>query len=222
VIKCAAATLKGRLHRENQDRVAVDADRGIFLVADGIGGLADAAATAESVVAELPGLVNARVRALAGPEVVDLVTALVAQLNDRVRTAARSGPDTTGAAFALLVIRDGLALAVHLGDSRIYRARRDRFARLTEDHVLDGRLTRFVGMPGEVIPGVSRHELADGERFLLCTDGLITSVGEGGVDDSLSSQAEVDVVCDRLIGVARAGGAVDDVSVIALQYGGQP
>ncbi|MCU1685292.1 MAG: phosphoprotein phosphatase [Amycolatopsis sp.] len=220
MIEYSTASQTGRLHRENQDRVVADAVRGIFLVVDGIGGLADAAATAKLVAAELRDLVHVHVPMLAEPGVADVVTGLVAELNERVRAAARSGPDTTGAAFALLVIRDGLALAVHLGDSRIYRARRGRFARLTEDHVLDGRLTRFVGMPGEVVPGISLHVLEPGDRFLLCTDGLVANVDEGLLGDALSTWTEVDVVCEGLVG--HAGEAVDDVSAVTLQYGGQP
>jgi serine/threonine protein phosphatase PrpC len=217
MIRCATGTRTGRLHDENEDRAGTDLERGTFVVADGIGGLADAAATADAVVHRFPRLVYEQVEALRGPDVEAVVTAIVAELNALVRQAARSGPGTTGAATALLLVRDGLALAVHLGDSRIYLARAGQLHRLTEDHVHDGRLTRFVGMPGEVVPGVSVHEIHPGDRLLLCTDGLT-----GGVDDealgALLTGGEVDVVCRRLVDAATEGGAVDDITVITVDY----
>jgi protein phosphatase len=218
VIRCATRTRTGRLHAENEDRAGTDVEHGTFVVADGIGGLADAAATADAVVHRFPIQVYEQVDALRGPDVEAVVTSVVAELNDLVRRAARTGPGTTGAATALLLLRDGLALAVHLGDSRIYLARAGRLVRLTEDHVRDGRITRFVGMPGDVVPGVSVHEVLPGDRLLLCTDGLTRSVDDEALGVLLTG-GEVDAVCRRLVDAAAEGGAVDDVTVIAVDYG---
>ncbi|WP_131785930.1 PP2C family protein-serine/threonine phosphatase [Protofrankia symbiont of Coriaria ruscifolia] len=119
----------------------------------------------------------------------------------------------------MLLVRDGLALLAHLGDSRIYLARDGRLQRLTEDHTRDGQLTRFVGMPGEVVPGVSVLELRAGDRILLCTDGLTGSVDDQALAELLNTTDEVDGACRRLVEAAAAGGAVDDISVIAVEYG---
>ncbi|SBW22738.1 hypothetical protein FDG2_3056 [Candidatus Protofrankia californiensis] len=219
MIRCAVRTRAGHLHDGNQDRVATDVDRGTFIVADGMGSLADAAATAQAIVDQFPRRVWERVTALRGPDVTRAVTAVAAELNERVRHSARSGPDTTGAATALLLVRDGLALLAHLGDSRIYLARDGRLQRLTEDHTRDGQLTRFVGMPGEVVPGVSVLELRAGDRILLCTDGLTGSVDDQALAELLNTTDEVDGACRRLVEAAAAGGAVDDISVIAVEYG---
>ncbi|TCO50657.1 PP2C family protein-serine/threonine phosphatase [Actinocrispum wychmicini] len=217
MIRCAVRTKTGVLHDENQDRVATDVERGMFLVVDGMGGLADAAATAQIVVDRFPPLF-ARVPALTGPDVMDVVTGFTAELNAAVRDGARSGPDTTGAAVASLLVRDGWALAVHLGDSRIYLSRNGKLARLTDDHTDDGHLTRFMGMPGEVFPGVSVHELVVGDRILLCTDGLTNSVDDRAVGAMLSSE-NLEHACQRLVDAAVDGGAIDDVTVVALEWG---
>jgi serine/threonine protein phosphatase PrpC len=217
VIQCAVRTETGRLHDENQDRVAADIERGTFVVVDGMGGLADAAATAQLVVDEFP-LMFGRVSTLDETDAVRVVTEFTAELNKNVRDTARSGPDTTGAAIAGLLVRDGLALAVHLGDSRIYLVRKGRLTRLTDDHTDDGHLTRFVGMPGEVLPGVSVHELVAGDRILLCTDGLTGTVDDRALCSMLSS-GQIDRACGQLVDAAVAGGAVDDVTVVALEWG---
>lgn len=219
MISYAVRTDAGRMHPENQDRVAADLDRGTFIVADGMGGLADAAVTAQSVVDELPVRVWEMVGSLRRPDVARVVTGVVAELNERVRHSARSGPGTTGAAIALLLVREGLAMAVHLGDSRIYVARDGGLDRWTEDHIHDGQLTRFVGMTGEVLPGVSVHDLAPGDRILLCTDGLTNSVYDATLGAALARCGDVGAICKRLTDAAARGGAIDDVSMIAVQYG---
>jgi serine/threonine protein phosphatase PrpC len=216
MIRCAAQTRAGVLHPENQDRIATDADRGIFVVVDGMGGLADAAATAEVVVSHLPDEINASVDGFHGPEVVDAVTKVLTKLNSHVRETARTGPGTTGAAIAMVLVRDGLALTVHLGDSRIYLARNGKVSLLTEDHTDDGHLTRFMGMPGDVVAGIAVHELGAGDRILLCTDGLTGTVDDRALG-SMLSKGELDRVCRRLVEAAAAGGAVDDISVVAVE-----
>jgi PPM family protein phosphatase len=217
MIQCATRTRTGSLHDDNQDRVAADVERGTFIVVDGMGGLADAAATAQIVVDRFPQVLS-RISALNGPDTAHAVIEFTAELNEHVRDTARSGPDTTGAAIAGLLVRDGLALAVHLGDSRIYLARKGRIVRLTEDHTDDGHLTRFVGMPGDVLPGVSVHELFAGDRILLCTDGLTGTVDDRALG-SMLSLGDIDRACRQLLDAAIAGGAVDDVTVVALEWG---
>lgn len=183
------------VHDENQDRVRAEPCRGTFVVADGMGGLAD-------------------------PDGARSVTGAMVELNEQVRRTALCGPGTTGAATALLLVRGRAALAVHLGDSRIYHARSGRVARLTHDHALGGGLlTRFVGMGGAVVPGVSRHELRPRDRLRLCTDGLTSGVEDTALGELLSGARNVHRASSALIDAARAGGATDDVSVIAVECG---
>ncbi|GAB3875202.1 protein phosphatase 2C domain-containing protein [Kibdelosporangium lantanae] len=217
MIRCAAATRTGVLHDENQDRVATDLASGTFVVVDGMGGLADAAATAQIVVDRFPPLL-ADLGAVTGPDVMRTVTGFTTDLNTQVRATARSGPDTTGAAMAGVLVRDGRALAVHLGDSRIYLGRKGKFVRLTDDHTDEGHLTRFMGMPGDVFPGVSVHELSAGDRILLCTDGLTNSLDDREV--SRLCGGDLHVACERLVEAAVDGGAVDDVTVVLVEWGG--
>lgn len=221
VISYASETRAGRLHGQNQDRTAADPVRGAFLVADGMGGLADAAATAHLIAQVFPRRLAESVGALRGPaaNIDSAVAAAMTELNEQVRAGARRGPGTTGAAMALLVVRDRLALAVHLGDSRIYLARGGGLHRLTEDHREHGQLTRFVGMAGPVEPGVSVHELLDGDRLLLCTDGLTRAVDDAGLAALMSGTGELPGLCRRLVEAADA--ALDDVSVLAVDIGGR-
>lgn len=215
MIRCAARTDAGSHHADNQDRMLADARAGWFVVADGIGGMADAGATAQIVVDELPARVLARIRA--HEDVGRAVLAATAEVNNRVRATARHGPGTTGSTAALLIVQGGSAVVVHLGDSRIYLARYGRLARLTVDHALpSGELTRFVGMPGSAEPDASLHAVLPGDRLLLCTDGLVGALDDEHVCRLLGS-ARLDAACRELVSAARAAGAVDDVTVIVVE-----
>ncbi|WP_131785929.1 hypothetical protein [Protofrankia symbiont of Coriaria ruscifolia] len=110
MIRCAVRTRAGHLHDGNQDRVATDVDRGTFIVADGMGSLADAAATAQAIVDQFPRRVWERVTALRGPDVTRAVTAVAAELNERVRhSAQRTGHHGRGHRIAARPGRSGAA-----------------------------------------------------------------------------------------------------------------
>ncbi|MGQ0576472.1 MAG: PP2C family protein-serine/threonine phosphatase [Pseudonocardia sp.] len=211
----AARSDVGSYHDDNQDRMLADAGAGWCVVADGIGGLADAGATAQIVVDELPGRVLARIRA--HEDIGRAARAATAEVNDRVRATARHGPGTTGATAALLIVGGGCAITVHVGDSRIYLARDGRLSRLTVDHALpSGELTRFVGMPGCAEPDASLHAVSPGDRLLLCTDGLVGSLDDEDVRRLLGARPP-DAACRELVAAARVAGAVDDVTVIVVE-----
>ncbi|MEV4317761.1 PP2C family serine/threonine-protein phosphatase [Actinocrispum sp. NPDC049592] len=214
MIECATLSCAGSLHPDNQDRLLADPERGVFLVVDGMGGLADAAATAGIVVSQLSAAMNAV--DVHGPDVRQVVTGVLDKVNAAVRAAARTGPGTTGAAVAMVVVRDGRALAVHLGDSRIYLARNGKVTRLTEDHTEDGHLTRFLGMGGEVSPDVSLHDLRPGDRILLCTDGLTGTVEDRAIGAMLTRAGDLNRVCRQLVDAATEGGTIDDTSVVVV------
>lgn len=217
----ASATRTGSRHHENQDRIAVHPRSGTYVVADGIGGLADGAACAQAVVDLLPRRVARGVGPVIGADAVPAVAAATAALSAEVCEHARHGPGTTGAATALLLLRHDAALTLHLGDCRIYLAARDGgFARLTDDHTRAGQLTRFVGMGAAVTPGVSTRRLRGGDRLMLCTDGLTSVLDDARVREILAGACDVERACGDLLAAAVDGGATDDIAVVTVEYRG--
>ena len=68
-------------------------------------------------------------------------------------------------------------------------------------------------------PGVPLHELRAGNRLLLCTDGLTSGVDDAALGELLSGACDVYRASRALVDAARAGGATDDISVIAVECG---
>ena len=134
-----------------------------------------------------------------------------------------------------LVVQDR-AFIGHVGDSRAYLIRQSVPVRLTNDHsLLQGLvdsgmishadvarfpmknvLTRALGVPGTVAPDVMDMTLQDGDRILMCSDGLYGMVRDD-IIGRLGANGELDKCSSKLIAYANAAGGTDNISVIILQ-----
>jgi protein phosphatase len=106
----------------NEDAFYVDVDRGLFLVADGIGGQNGGGVAAKAVVRCFPALLNRRLRESPGGPSKALRSACL-DLNATIREMRQERTDLRrmGSTLACLLIRDGRAYIAHMGDSRVYR-----------------------------------------------------------------------------------------------------
>lgn len=150
------------------------------------------------------------------------------------RDASLRGMGTTCTAF---VLRGQLGYCAHVGDSRLYLARDGALFHMTEDHSAVMQLVhRGVLTPHDARWHADRNVLAralgsrrdvevtawptpfavrQGDRFLLCSDGLHDLVPEADLYTELSTQAPADA-CARLVQRARAAGGPDNISVAII------
>ena len=145
----------------------------------------------------------------------------------------RQGMTTT---LVAAVIGGGAAFVVHVGDSRAYLVRNKELRQLTEDHSMVNELirtgamtpadaatsryrnviTRAVGLYPNVRTDTLHIELLDGDRLLLCSDGLTDMVDGVGILE-LMSQTNLTHSVDALIQIALDNGGRDNVTVIAIE-----
>ncbi len=241
----AYATHPGRVRAANEDSVGLPSTTDIgegrlrakgclFLVADGVGGQSSG-----DVASRLA--VQAAIRAYyATNREANARTALVAAFDsahERVREASRQA-DRKGMATTLVgaVIRDGSAVVANVGDSRAYLWRKGTLTQLSRDHSLVAELvrrgaltedeakihphrhviTQSIGGEADISPTVCETALEQGDRLLLCTDGLTDVVGDDGISrivgrPSLSGAAEA------LVKAALAAGGPDNVTVLLIE-----
>src|SRR5215475_5064758 len=130
-IKHAGASDPGRARSNNEDRLHMDADRGIFLVVDGIGGHA-AGEHAAAIAVER---VRARLERQTGTA-EQRVREAITMANNEILRAARSNPEWAGMAcvLTLVLLENGSAVVGHVGDSRLYQIRRGEIRKITHDH----------------------------------------------------------------------------------------
>ena len=130
-VRCAGASDPGRVRSNNEDAFHIDAERGIFLVVDGIGGQAAGEKAAEIAVQR----VRARLERQTGT-VEQRVREAITMANNEILRAAQAKPEFDGMAcvLTLAVLENGAAVVGHVGDSRLYQVRRGEIRKITHDH----------------------------------------------------------------------------------------
>lgn len=206
----------GLVREHNEDDLLVDEERRVFVVADGLGGhVAGEVASRTAVRAAHTALLESAARPeRALPEALHLAHDAV--MEEAAADPARSGMGTT-AVLAQLSSDDRQLWVAHIGDSRAYLLRSGQLNRLTADHrVGAGSLTQALGTSGDVEPDVARVKLTDGDRILLCTDGLTDMVSDDTIAGHLGS-GEPENSCDRLVEAAMTQGGLDNVTLVLIE-----
>lgn len=237
-LSSAALTHPGRVRAHNEDAVLADDRRGLWAVADGMGGHAGGAAASATVIERL-GAVRGHwttARALAA-DVIGRIEDAHAAIR---RRTAETGGGTAGSTVVCLAVHGVHALVAWCGDSRVYRLRpRGALLRLTRDHsVVQGLidagqlteaeaethpqahvLTRAVGATEDLALDFAQVDLRSGDRFLLCSDGLTRPLPEGDLAELLSGLRHPQAVCDALLDRVLAQGAPDNISIVVVDVG---
>ncbi len=124
----------------------------------------------------------------------------------------------------------------HAGDSRLYLYREGELVQITTDHTVGQALresgaipdgpSRFDHILVNVVGGGAKQvkaeahslSLAPGDRVLLCSDGLTGHVADRRIADELRAAESAALACERLIAAAKAGGGLDNITVIVARF----
>ncbi|MFG2357700.1 MerR family transcriptional regulator [Streptomyces sp. NPDC048521] len=201
---------RGQVRPVNQDTVY--AGRRLLAVADGFG---PAGAPASSAAVEALRYLDES-EELAEGGVLHL-------LEDAVRSAGHAVQDLAGGRqedgttlTALLWTGSQLAL-VHIGDSRAYLLRDGQLSRITQDHRVDMRsLLLLKALTGgmDPVPDLRLQEAREGDRYLLCSDGLTEVVDDERIRELLAGQPGPEGAVRVLVDAANAVGGPDNVSCV--------
>ena len=227
----------GRVRRNNEDGILVDVSRGVFLLADGMGGHNAgeiASSLAIRVAYEYLGRKTAD-RPVKKEAIPGLLMEAINQANLVVQESSMSTPELAGMGTTLvaMMIRGDEAHICHVGDSRAYLLR-GRLLRLTQDHSLGGTLvernilpfeqvpsefwhilTQVVGITTDLDPGMTRVALQPGDVVLLCSDGLTRALSDGDIGDALvANRGDLRKAASLLVREANNRGGSDNTSVV--------
>ncbi len=239
----------GRAREHNEDAISWDAERGLALLADGMGGH-NAGDVASRLCLEslndylLPSLDKAlRLRPNKGvSKHATLVRRSVNRANGVVFEFAEQNPEChgMGTTLALALFVEDRVVVAHVGDSRIYRLRRNQLQSVTADHSLVRELlekgaiseeeawdnpyshviTRAVGVRKRVKVEVQERDVQPGDVYLLCSDGLSDLVPDADIEAALlATMGNWDRAAQRLIDLANQRGGRDNISVVLVAIG---
>jgi protein phosphatase len=229
ILRAVAATDLGRGRENNED--TFHAGKRLIAVADGMGGL-----PAGEVASEIAIRVLSRLESLP-PErpALDALRETVAEANREIGAAVAADPALEGMGTtitAMLAQGDRIALA-HVGDSRAYAWRDGELIQLTKDdtyvqalvdkgaispeqaslHPHRSLVTKAV-QGGDVIPAYTVLTPHDGDRYLLCSDGLTDVVGAAAIGAVLREHADAQECAARLIELALDAGGPDNITAV--------
>ncbi|MEI3849854.1 MULTISPECIES: PP2C family protein-serine/threonine phosphatase [unclassified Microbacterium] len=227
-----AATDPGLRRRINEDSYLAAAP--LFLVADGMGGHNAGEIASATVIHEFAALVGRESLA------IDDVHTAVATARRRVAALPAGGGAGAGTTLAGVVVADvdgeGYWLAVNLGDSRTYRLSDGRLEQVSVDHSVvqelvdsgelaadaaqrDARrnvITRAIGAGSDADPDYWLIPAEDGDRILVCSDGLSGELEKDAIHGILLAEPDPQAAATRLVHEAMVRGGRDNITAIVV------
>jgi protein phosphatase len=223
----------------NEDSFLVDSERGIFSVADGVGG-AEAGEVASQTAIEV--LDEAFRHRLEGADVEDLMELAIQRANASIHQMAQDHAKFSMMATTIVAlhVQGNVATIGHVGDSRLYRLTpAGQLLRETADHsvveeeVRAGRMTpeqaanhpsknvisRALGAENDVEVDMKVIEVDDGTEFLLCTDGITRHIPDHELRHLLITHADLPTLCRELKRLCYERGAEDNLTAVVVCVG---
>ncbi len=228
----------GRVRENNEDFILADEEKGIFLLADGLGGHLGGEVASSLAVNEVYGYLKARLDRIGSGETFRILAESVAAAHSAVFKKSLADKRLEGMATTLeiAVFAKSSVFICHVGDSRVYLLRGKRLEQITTDdnaatwlmeyqHVPKGEiplqarhmLTQAVGISRELIPEFHSPALRSGDIMVLCSDGLTESLDDREIADTIvACGTGLREAADALVDSANSRGGPDNISVILV------
>lgn len=219
-LRVGACTHTGLVRGANEDDyllatpTQVQGSAFLAAVADGMGGAAGGAEASRTALRALGSV-------LLDGDPADAMRAGFERAAERVAEAADAVPALRdmGTTLTALYLGDGSGCVGHIGDTRLYRLRGDALEVLTEDHSLKqggSLLTRCIGAgQRDSEADCEAFEVAAGDRFLLCTDGVWNVVSEEALAQGAAAR-DPQRAAEKLVRAALDEGAPDNATVVVV------
>ncbi len=226
----------------NQDAYACAPEFGLFVIADGMGGLARGEVASRMAADQMLAGAIARTDPVFGsvsaaPPDILLQAIQAVQREIAGDNASSRKSEAMGTTVTAVMLERDLVHYVHAGDSRLYVATRSGvLTQLTRDQTVAQRmidrgedpvratafhghvLTNYVGTQGAFTTLTGTHRLDRGDSLLLCTDGLSDLVGDDEIASIVTRNApDPESTAEVLIERANHHGGRDNITVILVQ-----
>jgi protein phosphatase len=225
----AAQTNVGRVRALNEDSLL--ALPPLYAVADGLGGHQAGEVASALAIDKLRDTAPRDADALGLARAVQVANQAV--INAAGEGIGREGMGTT---MTAVMVEDGRAVLAQVGDSRAYLLRNRVLTQITEDHSVVGAMvrsghitveearqhpqrsviTRALGSDPNLSVDSFEISVLQGDRLLLCSDGLTGMVDDAHIAEILTGSLDPNQAAEALIEAANEAGGVDNISVIVV------
>jgi protein phosphatase len=237
-ITSAGRTDVGVIRSGNEDNYLMVPDRGVYIVADGMGGHA-----AGEVASEMAVRIIARelgdLSSVSDSTAAERVRTSIMQANSAIfeRTLSEQDKRGMGTTATAMVLLGGNYLIGQVGDSRAYVLRDGALTQVTKDHSYvqeqvdagylspeearthpySNVITRCVGANVDVAPDVYSGALRPGDVYLLASDGLTGMIEDEDLHRMMLRAVDPQQLADELVDEANRRGGLDNVTVIVIR-----
>lgn len=239
----------GKRRPHNEDSTLCDLSEGLVILADGMGGykageVASAIAVTSAhkhIIDNLAGISRGQVDRSSGlSQEADVVRNAIIHVNSEIFRTAQNDPQCQGMGTTMVIVlfHNNTVTIGHVGDSRLYRVRRNQFTQVTKDHSLIQELidrglytreealkntpknlvTRAIGIEPDVQIDVAEEPVYPGDIYMLCSDGLNDMVDDEEIHLTLSKySANLAQGANELVRLANQNGGKDNISVVLIR-----
>ncbi len=234
-MKAVGNSVIGMRRTNNEDAIYINEQKNLYLVADGMGGCnAGEVASSTAISAFVKAMENAE-----NGEILDKMMSAVAQCNKEVYQKSRENIEflDMGTTLVAVTVENEKMFIVHVGDSRVYLFRENNLQQITTDHsyVMElvkigsitreeaevhpkrNIITRAIGIREEVEADTVIEDVKQGDKILLCTDGLSNMVSKGEMTKILIEQCSTEEKVKKLVVLANEKGGLDNISLILIE-----
>ena len=246
-LEIVALTDPGLVRGHNEDVVFANPARGLAILADGMGGYNAGEVASGMAIAFLSSAmetsffdpVRRRPGSPARRSASECLEESIGQANLAIYNASIDEAQYAGMGTTLVmgVFCDNRIAVAHIGDSRLYRLRNQKFEVMTHDHSLlqeqidrgmisleEARfahnrnlVTRALGVEPLVETEIHEYDVLPGDLYLFCSDGLNDMLPDGEIHTVLRAATSLELAAGRLIQMANGNGGRDNISVILVK-----
>ena len=235
---CGASTHVGQVRDGNEDNfVTIE---GLYFVADGMGGHSAGEVASEIAVRILQEVyTDPKVRVSSPGLLADAIsTANTAIYMEAMHDTSKTGMGTTLTGLAVTNAPDNQIVVANVGDSRTYLWRHGELRQITKDHshvqtlVDRGAITRAearvhfqrnivlraMGIESWVDIDTFPMIVEDGDRFIMCSDGLVDEADDDEIETEIRLSTSVQDLANRLVDLANRNGGRDNITVVVVDF----
>lgn len=229
----------GKKRKNNEDKIFVDENKGIFILADGMGGHEGGEVASNLAVNAAYSYLKYKVpmEEINVEEIRKFLVEAMFKAHEEVKQKALTNSELRGMGTTLIevLIVNQNAYICHVGDSRVYLMQ-DSLKQITNDHTVGdylvknnimkreevpprkwNALTQAVGTSDQIVPDLNYVELKEGDFLLLCSDGLTGMLSDKDIEDIiLKYKTDINKTVDMLVQKANNNGGTDNISIILI------
>jgi len=224
----------------NEDSFLVLKEKGVYVVADGVGGADAGDVASQSVVETIKKSISNKSQypKRLKTDSIGLIKDLINAGNIVVYNIAKKKGSQMASTIAMLIVVSDYAILGHVGDSRIYVARNGKLLQLTKDHsklqaLIDSHsitpeevedfqdrhvITKALGLEPKTDPDIQKVMLKNNDIFILCTDGIYNHNSNDEILENVNSnRLDLKRVCEVFKDNCYKKGAKDHLTAIVLR-----